>query len=433
MNATGATEGDGPLAGRHIVLGVTGGIAAYKAIEVCRRLIEAGAYVAPVLTEGAQRFVGAATFSALASEPAQSSLFDGPHPIPHTRLGQRTDLVLVAPATARVLSDLTTGRSDDLLVATLLATEAPVMVAPAMHTEMWRHPSVVDNLAVLRRRGVVIVDPESGRLAGGDVGEGRLAGPERIVDRAIELLTAGSEPAALPAGARPLPAASGDAGMGWRGRRVLVSAGGTREAIDPVRYLGNRSTGKQGHALAEEAAQLGAAVTLVTTSELPTSPAIERRQVTSAAEMADAVLEAAPSMDLVIMAAAVADFTPAAVADRKLKKADGAPSIELVPTQDILAELGRCKPASQVLVGFAAETDDVEANAAAKLERKGADLLVVNDVGAPGVGFGHDTNEVLILGHSGERISVPLTDKSAVAARVLECAGALAAARAASS
>ena len=180
MNATGATEGDGPLAGRHIVLGVTGGIAAYKAIEVCRRLIEAGAYVAPVLTEGAQRFVGAATFSALASEPAQSSLFDGPHPIPHTRLGQRTDLVLVAPATARVLSDLTTGRSDDLLVATLLATEAPVMVAPAMHTEMWRHPSVVDNLAVLRRRGVVIVDPESGRLAGGDVGEGRLAGPERI-------------------------------------------------------------------------------------------------------------------------------------------------------------------------------------------------------------------------------------------------------------
>lgn len=323
MNATGATEGDGPLAGRHIVLGVTGGIAAYKAIEVCRRLIDAGAYVAPVLTEGAQRFVGAATFSALASEPAQSSLFDGPHPIPHTRLGQRTDLVLVAPATARVLSDLTTGRSDDLLVATLLATEAPVMVAPAMHTEMWRHPSVVDNLAVLRRRGVVIVDPESGRLAGGDVGEGRLAGPERIVDRAIELLTAGSEPAALPAGARPLPAASGDAGMGWRGRRVLVSAGGTREAIDPVRYLGNRSTGKQGHALAEEAAQLGAAVTLVTTSELPTSPAIERRQVTSAAEMADAVLEAAPSMDLVIMAAAVADFTPAAVADRKLKRPMG--------------------------------------------------------------------------------------------------------------
>ncbi|MBK6502828.1 MAG: bifunctional phosphopantothenoylcysteine decarboxylase/phosphopantothenate--cysteine ligase CoaBC [Candidatus Microthrix sp.] len=398
-----------PLAGKHVVLGVTGGIAAYKAVELCRRLIDAGAYVAPVLTEGAQRFIGAATFAALASEPAQTRLFDGHHPIPHTRLGQRTDLVLVAPATARLLSDLATGRSDDLLMATLLATEAPVMVAPAMHTEMWRHPAVVDNLALLRRRGVHVVDPEAGRLAGGDVGEGRLAAPAHIAARVTELL---------------LSAAGGPTAGPLAGRRVLVSAGGTQEAIDPVRYLANRSTGKQGHALAEEAHRRGAEVTLVTTSTIESSPGIERHQVTSAAQMADAVFAAAAATDLVIMAAAVADFTPATVATSKLKKTDGTPSIELVPTVDILAELGRRRTPHQILVGFAAETNDVEANAKAKLERKGVDLLVANDVGAEGVGFAHDTNEVLILSRSGARVRVPLTDKVAVAGRVLDAAAA---------
>ncbi|MEZ5381069.1 MAG: bifunctional phosphopantothenoylcysteine decarboxylase/phosphopantothenate synthase [Microthrixaceae bacterium] len=413
-----------PLEGTRVVLGVTGGIAAYKAVEVCRRLVDAGAHVAPVLTDGAQRFVGAATFSALASEPAQTSLWDGPHPIPHTRLGQGADLVVVAPATARLISDLATGRSEDLLVATLLATEAPVLLAPAMHTEMWRHPAVVDNLALLRRRGVQVADPEAGRLAGGDVGEGRMAAPERIAARAVELLTGAAHPAALPAGARPMGAvAPPPAHAGWRGRRVLVSAGGTREAIDPVRYLGNRSTGKQGHALAEQAAERGADVTLVTTSQLESSPGIDRRQVTTAAEMADVVLGAAPTMDVVIMAAAVADFAPASVAGTKLKKADGPPTIELVPTVDILAELGRTRHPNQVLVGFAAETNDVEANAAAKLERKGADLLVVNDVAAEGVGFGHDTNEVLILNRTGDPLRVPLAGKVEVARRVLDAAG----------
>ncbi|HYI62818.1 MAG TPA: bifunctional phosphopantothenoylcysteine decarboxylase/phosphopantothenate--cysteine ligase CoaBC [Acidimicrobiales bacterium] len=386
------------LAGRRVVLGVTGGIAAYKAVEVCRRLVDAGAHVAPVLTEGATRFVGAATFSALASEPTQTTLFDEPHPIPHTRLGQGADVVVVAPATARLLADYATGRSDDLLTATLLATRAPVVVAPAMHTEMWEHPAVQDNVATLARRGVVVVPPEEGRLAGGDVGAGRLADPAAIV-------------AAVEAAVGPRDLA---------GTTVLVTAGGTREPIDPVRFVGNRSSGKQGHAVAAEAAARGAAVTLVTTSGLALPAGVEVVRVETAAEMHDAVMARAATAEVVVMAAAVADFRPRSPSHHKIKKGEGVPEVALEPTVDILATLGARRRPGQTLVGFAAETRDVEAAAADKLRRKGVDLIVANDVGAPGAGFEHDTNRVMVLSASGIDQDVPLSDKRLVARAVID-------------
>jgi len=370
-----------PLHGRRVVLGVTGGIAAYKAVEVCRRLVDAGAHVMPVLTADAQRFVGAVTFSALASEPARTSLFDDPDdPIPHTRLGQSADLVVIAPATATVLARYAAGIADDLLTATLLATRAPVLVAPAMHTEMWEHPSVQDNLATLRRRDVHVVDPESGRLAGGDEGEGRLADPERIVAEAARILALGRDLA---------------------GVHVLVTAGGTREPIDPVRFVGNRSSGKMGHAVAEAAANRGAAVTLITTSSRPvTASGIDVVAVETAAELADAVLVRFPEVDVVVMAAAVADFRPKAVAGDKLKKVDGVPDVVLEPTTDVLAELGARK-SGQFLVGFAAETERVREHAQAKLEAKGVDLMVANDVSVADSGFEVDTNRAILLHSTG--------------------------------
>ncbi|MBI2709928.1 MAG: bifunctional phosphopantothenoylcysteine decarboxylase/phosphopantothenate--cysteine ligase CoaBC [Actinobacteria bacterium] len=388
------------LAGRRIVLGVTGGIAAYKAVEVCRRLVDAGAHVVPVLTEGATRFVGATTFSALASEPAKTSLFDDADPIPHTRLGRTADLIVVAPATARLLAAYRMGYSDDLLTATLIATRAPVVVAPAMHTEMWEHPAVRDNLAVLRERGVHVVAPGEGRLAGGDIGAGRLA-----------------EPAAIVAAAE---AALRGPGRDLAGLTVLVTAGGTREPIDPVRFLGNRSSGKQGHAIADEAAARGAGVVLVTAADRASAPGVERIDVETAAEMEAAVLARADGADVVIMAAAVADFRPKAPAGHKLKKADGVPLVDLEPTPDILSELGRRKRAGQTLVGFAAETSDVVAHAAGKLAGKGADLVVANDVSEPGAGFGHDTNRVVIVSHRGVEHDGALVDKRTVARTVLD-------------
>jgi phosphopantothenoylcysteine decarboxylase/phosphopantothenate--cysteine ligase len=390
------------LEGRRIVLGVCGGIAAYKAVEVCRRLVDAGAHVVPVMTDGATRFVGEVTFSALASEPVRRSLWHEDDPIPHTRLGQGADLVLVAPATARLLSAYAAGYSHDLLTNVLIATRAPVLVCPAMHTEMWEHPAVQHNLDVLRSRGVHVLEPAEGRLAGGDVGAGRLAEPVDVVERAEQLLAAGATSADL------------------EGLSVLVTAGGTREPIDPVRFIGNRSSGKQGHALAEAAAARGARVTLVTTTALAAPAGVERVQVSTAAEMLAAVRSHASGADVVVMAAAVADFTPVQVADRKLKKRDGVPVVELAPTVDILAELGRQRRPGQTLVGFAAETDDVVAHAADKLAAKGADLLVANDVAADGVGFEHDTNEVLILHPDGHQHHVPLTDKRSVAGAVLD-------------
>jgi phosphopantothenoylcysteine decarboxylase/phosphopantothenate--cysteine ligase len=392
------------LGGKRVVLGVSGGIAAYKAVEVCRRLVDAGAHVVPVLTEGALHFIGRTTFDALASERAWTSLWDEAHPIPHTHLGQTADLVLVAPATARVLGLYAAGISEDLLTNTLLATRAPVLVCPAMHTEMWEHPAVQDNLRLLRSRGVHVVEPEVGRLAGGDVGAGRLADPEAIVEAAAELLST--------------PASSAAADL--TGRRVIVTAGGTREPIDPVRFIGNRSSGKQGHAVAEEAASRGAKVTLVTTVDLPTSLGIDVVRVDTAAEMEHAVLSRSDGADVVVMAAAVADFRPVHAAGSKIKKDGGAPEVVLEPTTDILAELGARRRPGQVLVGFAAETDDLRANAADKLRRKGLDLIVGNDVSAPGVGFEHDTNAVVILGGDGTSVEVPLSDKRAIARAVLD-------------
>ncbi len=385
-----------PLAGRRIVLGVSGGIAAYKAVEICRRLVDAGAHVMPVLTSGATRFVGPLTFSALASEPARTSLFEGPEPIPHTRLGQNCDLVVVAPATARVIGHYAAGISNDLLTATLLATRAPVLVAPAMHTEMWEHPAVQDNLALLRRRGVHIVDPESGRLAGGDIGAGRLADPARIVEAAVAILS---------------PPTSTVSGGDLAGRRILVTAGGTREAIDPVRFIGNRSSGKMGYAIAEAAARRGAEVVLVTTVNREAPPSVtDVVRVESAAEMADAVLGRYGDVDVVVMAAAVADFRPKATAAEKIKKAAGPPEIVLEPTTDILAELGR-KKSAQYLVGFAAETERLVEQAAAKMAAKRVDLMVANDVTAPGSGFEVDTNRAVLIAPDGTTRELPQMPK----------------------
>ena len=386
------------LAGKRIVLGVTGGIAAYKAVEVCRRLVDAGAHVVPVMTAGAEHFIGRTTLSALASEPVQTSLWNEASPIPHTQLGQTADLIVVAPATARLLAAYAAGLSTDLLTNTLLATRAPVVVCPAMHTEMWDHPAVQANVATLRARGVHIVEPESGRLAGGDIGEGRLASPERIVAAIDVVLSAGD----------------------LSGIHVVVSAGGTREPIDAVRVIANRSSGKQGYALAAEASARGAQVTLVSTVQLAVPAGVTVVEVETAAQMQSALERLAPSADVIVMAAAVADFRPVGVAAGKLKKDQGIPQIVLEPTPDILAGLGARRHAGQTLVGFAAETSDVLANAVGKLRRKNLDLIVANDVSAPGVGFQHDTNAVTLLRSDGSARTVALTDKRSIAKAVLD-------------
>ena len=386
------------LRGRRVVLGVTGGIAAYKAVEVSRRLVDAGAHVVPVMTRAAERFLGRATLSALASEPVHTELWDAPDPIPHTHIAQSADLVLVAPATARLLGAYATGLATDLLTNVLLATRAPVVVCPAMHTEMWEHPAVQDNLAVLRRRGVVVVEPEDGRLAGGDVGRGRLAAPERIVAEVERVL-----------GPRDLAGVS-----------AVVSAGGTREPIDAVRVIANRSSGKQGYAVAAELAARGATVELVSTVELPTPFGVRITKVETAAEMEAAMHQHADAAGIVVMAAAVADFRPKLAAAHKLKKDDGVPEIVLEPTPDILAALGAAKRPGQVLVGFAAETSELVENAVAKLARKNLDLVVANDVSAPGVGFTHDTNAVTLIGAGGVLRQVPLTDKRSVAVALVD-------------
>jgi phosphopantothenoylcysteine decarboxylase/phosphopantothenate--cysteine ligase len=383
--------------GRRIVLGVTGGIAAYKAVEVCRRLVDAGAHVTPVLTEGALHFVGRTTFDALGSEKAHSSLWEDDDPIPHTRLGQAADLVLVAPATARLIGTYAAGISDDLLTNVLLATRAPVVLCPAMHTEMWEHAAVQDNLRTLRGRGVHVVPAEEGRLAGGDVGAGRLAAPDSIVAAVERVLT--------------------DPDLA--GLHVLVTAGGTREPIDPVRFLSNRSSGKQGHAIADEAARRGAKVTLVTTTDRPVTAGVDGVRVQTAAEMEQAVLARSDGCDVVVMAAAVADFRPVSAAGQKIKKDDGIPEIVLEPTTDILAALGARKRPGQTIVGFAAETNDLERNARVKLTRKRADLIVANDVSAPGAGFEHDTNAVVIVSHTSST-TVALSDKREVARAVVD-------------
>ena len=385
--------------GRNIVLGVSGGIAAYKSVELCRRLVDAGAYVAPIMTEDAHRFIGPVTLSALASEPVHTSLWDDASPIPHTRLGQNADVIVVAPATARVIAAYAMGLSHDVLVATLIATRAPVVLCPAMHTEMWEHPSVQHNIEVLRSRGVIIVEPQSGRLAGGDIGTGRLADTDSIASAIDSVLAASHD---------------------LSGVSLLVTAGGTREPIDAVRVIANRSSGKQGYAIAENAARRGATVTLVSTVDRPTLASITVIPVETADDMLRAVTCHSDSSDVIVMSAAVADFRPVQRSDGKFKKADGVPEIVLEKTPDILAGLGARKREGQILVGFAAETEDLIAHAQDKLVRKNLDLIVANDVSAPGVGFSHDTNAVTILGAGGVLQTVALTDKHHIASAVLD-------------
>lgn len=393
----------------HVVLGVTGGIAAYKCAELIRLLRASDFSVSPVMTPDATRFIGAVTLSALADSPVRTSIYGDPTtPIPHTYLGQSADVVVVAPATAHFIARYALGLADDLLTATLLATRAPVVVCPAMHTEMWEQPVVQEHVATLRRRGVLILGPDEGPLAGGDFGAGRMVEPSAIV----ELVSA------VVAGYR------GD----LSGRRVLVSAGGTREAIDPVRVLANRSSGRQGYAVAVAAARRGARVDLVTTVEREVPPDVASRifvvRVESAEEMLAAMVEHCADSDVVVMAAAVADFR-VRTRDRKMKRRDGAPQLEIEATPDVLRELVKRRRANQVIVGFAAETDDVESNAREKLARQGVDLLVVNDVSRPGVGFAHDTNEVSLWARSGSVEQVSLRSKAEVAEEILARVAAL--------
>jgi phosphopantothenoylcysteine decarboxylase/phosphopantothenate--cysteine ligase len=392
-----------------IVLGVAGGIAAYKSVELLRLLREKQYHVACVLTPDATRFVGEVTFSALSSEPARTSLYNDPTtPIPHTYLGTNASVVVVVPATAHLIARYATGLADDLLTATLLATRAPVLLCPAMHTEMWEQASVQENLATLRRRGVMILEPDSGALAGGDEGTGRLPSPEQIAELVEKIV-------------------DGYRGV-LSGQRVTVSAGGTREAIDPVRVISNRSSGRQGYALAEVAARLGAKVTLVSTASLPlaldVANAIDVQHVESAVEMHEAVLKSALESDCVIMAAAVADFTVAR-SDVKLKKRDGLPVLHFERTPDIVSDLVTQRRDGQIIVGFAAETTDVLSNAEMKLKEKGVDLLVVNDVAAPGAGFEHTTNEVFLLTRDEAPERISMRSKEAIAYEILARVAAL--------
>ena len=385
------------ISGKKVVLGITGGIAAYKSVELVRRLVESGAHVAPIMTSGAKRFIGEVTLSALASEPVKSSLWDEDDPIPHTTLGQEADVILVAPATARLIGTYAAGISNDLLTATLLASRAPVILCPAMHTEMWEHPAVQENIRMLQNRGVTIVAPEDGKLAGGDVGKGRLASPNAIVSAVEQTLTLDD----------------------LADFKILITAGGTREPIDPVRFITNRSTGKQGYALAEAAAARGATVTLVTTVDREAPIGVEIKHAETASDLRSAVMSCADNYDVIIMAAAVADFQPSLPADRKLKKSEQITNLEIEPTHDFLIDLGKGKSSHQIIVGFAAETEELEKNAQEKLQRKNLDLIVANDVSAPDTGFAHDTNEVLLITGEG-KTNVSLASKRVVADKILD-------------
>jgi phosphopantothenoylcysteine decarboxylase/phosphopantothenate--cysteine ligase len=392
---TGGAEASLP----RVVLGVSGGIAAYKACELLRLLTESGHAVRVVPTADALRFVGAPTWAALSGQPVHTDVWSDVEQVPHVRIGQEADLVVVAPATADLMARAASGRADDLLTATLLTVRCPVLFAPAMHTEMWEHPATQANVRTLRERGVVVLDPAVGRLTGADTGRGRLPDPEEIFAAARLLLARGQQPLDL------------------LGRHVLVSAGGTREPLDPVRFLGNRSSGRQGYALARTALARGAEVTLVAANvSLPDPAGAKVVRVGTAAELRVAVLEAAATADAVVMAAAVADFRPAVRADQKIKKGDAAPAaIELVRNPDVLAEISRDRThAPQVVVGFAAETHDVLANGRAKLAAKGCDLLVVNEVGERRA-FDTVDNAATILGDDGSSHDVPMASKDVLA------------------
>jgi phosphopantothenoylcysteine decarboxylase/phosphopantothenate--cysteine ligase len=402
---------------KRVIVGVSGGIAAYKACTVVRQLSEAGHDVRVIPTDSALRFVGAATFEALSGQPVHAGVFEDVPEVPHVRLGQHADLVVVAPATADLLARAVAGRADDLLTATLLTARCPVLFAPAMHTEMWLHPATVDNVATLRRRGAVVLEPASGRLTGADSGAGRLPEAEEITTLAHLLLERHD--------ALPYDLA------GWR---LLVTAGGTREPIDPVRFIGNRSSGKQGYAVARVAAQRGAQVTLIAghTAGLVDPAGVDVVHVSSAEQLGDAVSKHAPEADVLVMAAAVADFRPAQVATAKIKKDAGGraapPTIDLVRNDDVLAGAVRARthgelPNMRAIVGFAAETGDANGDvlfhARAKLRRKGCDLLVVNAVG-DGRAFEVDNNDGWLLASDGTESALQHGSKTLMASRIVD-------------
>jgi phosphopantothenoylcysteine decarboxylase / phosphopantothenate---cysteine ligase len=388
-----------PLAGRRVLLGVTGGIAAYKACILTRLLTQAGATVQVVMTSSAARFVGSDTFAALSGRPAYTEVWEEPGSVLHVRLARGADVCVVAPATANVIAKLSGGIADDLISSTLLEATCPLVVAPAMHSGMWEHPATQANVRSLRERGTVMVGPGRGPLAAGDEGVGRMAEPEDILATLEEVASRGRDLA---------------------GRRIVVTAGPTWEPIDAVRFMGNRSTGRMGFAVAREAFGRGADVTLVVgpgTVAPPEGPRLV--PVATAEEMRMAVLEAAEDADAVIMAAAVADFRPMEAAPGKLKKEEGPPRLELVPTPDILAELGEVR-GDRALIGFAAETEDVEAAGRAKLVAKGLDLLVANEVGKEGTGFGAESNHAAILSRTGDDEPLREWTKAELAAAVCD-------------
>ena len=385
-----------------VVLGVSGGIAAYKACELLRQLTETGHDVRVIPTRSALEFVGAATWAALSGHPVSAGLWQDVHEVPHVAIGRAADLVVVAPATADLLAKAAHGLADDLLTNTLLIARCPVVMAPAMHTEMWEHPATQANVAILRARGVLVLEPAVGRLTGADTGKGRLPEPEQIAHICRQLLVR-----------RDLP-------VDLIGRRVVVSAGGTREHLDPVRFLGNRSSGRQGYALARTAVARGAEVVLVTSAALPDPAGVKVVRVTSAQDLYDAVLSEQAGADAVVMAAAVADYRPAERLSAKRKKT-ATLALELVQNPDVLAGLVQGRTPCQVLVGFAAETGDADASVLehgrAKLARKGCDLLVVNEVGESGhpTGFEGPDNAATVLAADGTSHEVLLGTKEALA------------------
>ncbi len=381
------------LRGRRVLLAVTGGVAAYKTAYLARRLVEREAEVRVILSDAAQEFVGAQTFAAITGTRPYTELFGADSVSPHTELARWAELIVVAPATAATLARLATGMSVDLVSATLLASTAPTLLAPAMHTEMWEHPATQRNIQTLVSDGYHLIGPESGALAGGDIGPGRVSEPDEILARISQMLTP----------------ATGTV-------RVLVTAGGTREPVDPVRYLGNRSSGKMGHAIADQAARRGLDVTLVTTSDRPTAPSVKVIAVETAEDMLEAV--SGVETDVAIMAAAVADFRPSHPSSEKLARSEGLDSITLEPNPDILASVVARDPRPFV-VGFAAETGGLE-RAVVKAKDKQVDLLVYNDVSEPGSGFGTDTNRVVLIDGDGNTDPWPIMTKMGVAARLID-------------
>ena len=396
-----------PLEGKHVVLGVTGGIAAYKACELTSRLRKAGAQVHVIMTENACRFVAPLTFETLSNHPVVTDTFARPDTweVEHIALAKRADVFVIAPATANILAKMAHGIADDMLSTTVLATRAPVLAAPAMNTGMWDHPATRENVETLKRRGVHFIGPEGGFLACGDTGAGRMSEPEAIFAAIEEVLSPRQD---------------------LSGLRVLVTAGPTREKLDPVRYLTNRSSGKMGYAIAQAARERGAQVTLVSgPTALPAPEGVERVDIVSTQDLYDAVTARCGDMDIVIQAAAPADFTPVRAAEQKIKKqGDGSLTLEMKQTPDVAAAVGRMKKLGQILVGFAAETEDVMKNAQGKLKKKNLDMIAANDVTAPGAGFDVDTNIVTFVTRNG-RETLPCLPKRQVADALLDRAMAL--------